>query len=427
MSGIILIIIIVLTSMVIAYIGDVLGKRIGKKRISIFGLRPKHTAIVITVITGAVISVGTFGVLISLSAPMRRMLLRTEEIYRDMKTAESARNTLEEQNRGLKRDAAIISDQLVNIQNERTKLEDEIVSMQTQIKSAKEEISQRETQLDILANNLANLDSKLTESGRNLASATSELEKTKSDKLVVENAIASLKQDVENLESDIKSKENKITGLNDEINRKSAEIEKIRTSELAFYEGQRLYGFTIGNSLSSKEILDAIDTSFADFKNQKERNLNCTIEKPDPKELYGVLEKIDSSKAEKSIILVFSRKNCFQGDEIPVSFMVLDQYLVFKTDRVIVEERIDRKMDVLEVLGLVGNLILQAEKKAGDLGLMSDPYRRMSTFGPELLKSEARRIENHRRPMVVRLVAKNDIYRSDYLDENNLKFEIIDG
>jgi hypothetical protein len=33
----------------IAYIGDLLGRRFGKKRLSIFGMRPKHTAILLTV------------------------------------------------------------------------------------------------------------------------------------------------------------------------------------------------------------------------------------------------------------------------------------------------------------------------------------------------------------------------------------------
>src|SRR3954470_23750643 len=45
----------------IAYVGDLLGRRLGKKRLSVFGLRPKHTAILLTVITGVLIAAVTFG------------------------------------------------------------------------------------------------------------------------------------------------------------------------------------------------------------------------------------------------------------------------------------------------------------------------------------------------------------------------------
>ncbi len=44
----------------IAYIGDLLGRRFGKKRLTLFGLRPKHTAIILTIATGVLIAALTF-------------------------------------------------------------------------------------------------------------------------------------------------------------------------------------------------------------------------------------------------------------------------------------------------------------------------------------------------------------------------------
>ena len=41
---------------IIAFIGDRIGMKVGKKRLSIFGLRPKHTSMLITVITGIVVA-----------------------------------------------------------------------------------------------------------------------------------------------------------------------------------------------------------------------------------------------------------------------------------------------------------------------------------------------------------------------------------
>ncbi len=52
-----LILTLILLSGTLAYLGDVLGMRIGKRRISLFGLRPRDTSRVITAFTGILISI----------------------------------------------------------------------------------------------------------------------------------------------------------------------------------------------------------------------------------------------------------------------------------------------------------------------------------------------------------------------------------
>ena len=51
---------------IVAYVGDRIGMKVGRKRLSIFGLRPKHTSIVITVITGILISAVTLSVALAI-------------------------------------------------------------------------------------------------------------------------------------------------------------------------------------------------------------------------------------------------------------------------------------------------------------------------------------------------------------------------
>ena len=69
--GILIGAILLIVSGAIAYIGDNLGRRIGKKKVTIFGLRPKHTSIVITIITGAMITLVTLGVILTVSQQAR--------------------------------------------------------------------------------------------------------------------------------------------------------------------------------------------------------------------------------------------------------------------------------------------------------------------------------------------------------------------
>ena len=57
-----LLLIIVSISAVVSYVGDTLGMRIGKRRISLFGLRPRYTTTVITLFTGVGIAVLTLAV-----------------------------------------------------------------------------------------------------------------------------------------------------------------------------------------------------------------------------------------------------------------------------------------------------------------------------------------------------------------------------
>ncbi|MCS7191058.1 MAG: DUF3084 domain-containing protein, partial [Fimbriimonadales bacterium] len=38
----------------LAYAGDWLGRKLGKQRLSLFGIRPRHTATLITTVTGCI-------------------------------------------------------------------------------------------------------------------------------------------------------------------------------------------------------------------------------------------------------------------------------------------------------------------------------------------------------------------------------------
>ncbi len=52
---------LMIATAVIAYWSDNLGKKLGKKRVSLLGLRPKQTATLITIASSLVIMLVTFG------------------------------------------------------------------------------------------------------------------------------------------------------------------------------------------------------------------------------------------------------------------------------------------------------------------------------------------------------------------------------
>ncbi len=65
---------------VTAYMGDRLGSYIGKKRHSTFGLRPRHTAMLWTVVSGGVIAVGTLLLFVSLNNTFKTALIRGPQL-----------------------------------------------------------------------------------------------------------------------------------------------------------------------------------------------------------------------------------------------------------------------------------------------------------------------------------------------------------
>lgn len=84
MYGVYLIAALVLTGGAIAFIGDRLGTKIGKKRLSIFGLRPRHTSIIVTIFTGICITTLTFGVMAATSENVRTALFGMEQLNEKM-------------------------------------------------------------------------------------------------------------------------------------------------------------------------------------------------------------------------------------------------------------------------------------------------------------------------------------------------------
>lgn len=80
MYGIALILVLTVAGGAIAFIGDRLGTKIGKKKLSLFGLRPKHTSTLVTIATGLLITITTFGIMAAVSENVRTALFGMEKL-----------------------------------------------------------------------------------------------------------------------------------------------------------------------------------------------------------------------------------------------------------------------------------------------------------------------------------------------------------
>ncbi|MFH1542596.1 MAG: DUF3084 domain-containing protein [bacterium] len=81
-SKIILLLIIVGGS--VAIIGNYTGRLIGRRRLSLFGLRPRHTAAAITMVSGILIALLTTGIILVISQDARTALFGLESLQQEL-------------------------------------------------------------------------------------------------------------------------------------------------------------------------------------------------------------------------------------------------------------------------------------------------------------------------------------------------------
>jgi uncharacterized protein (DUF3084 family) len=86
-AGYILIIVMLILGGVIATLSDRLGTKVGKARLSLFKLRPRNTAVLVTVLTGSVLSAMTLGVLFAASKPLRTGVFGIDQIQKRLNAA----------------------------------------------------------------------------------------------------------------------------------------------------------------------------------------------------------------------------------------------------------------------------------------------------------------------------------------------------
>ncbi len=162
MSGWALILVLLVLGGVLSTLGDRLGSRVGKARLSLFKMRPRRTAVLITVLTGSLISALSLGLLLLVSRQLRVGLFeldalqdRLQDSRRQLDAAEREREkTRKETNRiaaELKQSqqrADILRRELAPLQNERAQLEAERERLSRDIASRDADIHRTEAELN---------------------------------------------------------------------------------------------------------------------------------------------------------------------------------------------------------------------------------------------------------------------------------------
>lgn len=145
------ILVLLLLSGCIAYLGDRIGTKIGKKRLSVLGLRPKATAVLVTIATGMGITIATiftFALLNEnvwdaifnvpkLKEGIKSLTGQVNDLISSRKSLEAERARLAEANAGLKREMAQSTEKIKSLTEEMQRLEKVNIENNRQIDEAR--------------------------------------------------------------------------------------------------------------------------------------------------------------------------------------------------------------------------------------------------------------------------------------------------
>ncbi len=124
MSGWLLIIFLLLLGGLISSFGDLLGTKIGKARFSIFKLRPKRTATLITIITGSLISASSLSLMLLVNSQLRVGLFRLGDLQKKLQESRKLFSSL-------KSEREVLESKITQKEKELTQLERNIIALRS--------------------------------------------------------------------------------------------------------------------------------------------------------------------------------------------------------------------------------------------------------------------------------------------------------
>jgi len=215
-SGWLLILALLLLGGVLSTLGDRLGSKVGKARLSLLGMRPRRTAVVITVLTGSLISAISLGLMLLVSDRLRTGLFELDQLERrlrdgrealqrsqsELTAAEQGRqqarsqlSMVEAQAASLRKELAPLLQQRRLLEQERDQLSREIGAKDADIQRNRQELARLNNRISASAKELQQLETNLIalrrgdvviSSGQPLEIAKVRIEKPEQAKVVIE-------------------------------------------------------------------------------------------------------------------------------------------------------------------------------------------------------------------------------------------------
>ena len=380
MFGLRLILILAVVGGLIAFIGDKLGSKIGKKKLSVFGLRPYHTSVLMTVITGILIA----------SITLVTMAVASDSARTAMFGMEKLQNELAALNR--EKDQASVA--LAKAQADVAEKNKAILALDEQIKASAAEKAAIENQLVVARQNY---------------------EEAKGQLQQAQSAVGELSQAKQSLEGEVTNLEQM--------------TERLRRGILAIREGQVVFPGVLKGSLNDEENSRQMQLFLATANEVTLHRMGIEAEEAVqaiwmPNEV--IEEALTRIKAAQGNIFVRVRTvaNIIAGEPAVCTLELAADNRIYKNNELIFSKEIDLEQsessmngEILEFLSDINRVAVAAgvipdplTGKVGnmDAGTMVETGEKMAKYGGKvILKAYAKGDINASGPVLLRLEVEN--------------------
>jgi len=313
---------LIIISGLIAFVGDWVGLKVGKKRVTIFSLRPHYTAIFITIITGILITVITITILTITSS--------------DVKTALFDMDVLKEKLDYLSQEVEVRNIQLTTAQKNLQETSIQLQEMEDKYQKLSSDIKEKTDQLE----ELLLIREKLIEEKEKLSQEVEELNATIK---ALYSGIAWIREGEVIFGSEEQIALTIVQG--------GGTIEEIREELIKFL------------NKTSDEVL-----AMGAKKNERTNQVFIIAQK----EFEDIVQKIHDSDKE-IIVRLLSLMNVVKGEPIVAHFSLMENNLVFKIDEVIISEEIESSEIPGEIERELLSLLRKVNILAVERGIIPDP------------------------------------------------------
>ena len=153
-----LIIILAVVGGLIAFIGDKLGSKIGKKKLSVFGLRPYYTSVLMTVITGVLIAATTIIVMAISSDSARTAMFGMERLQDELSSLNREKAIAAEEMDKARAALADRNKEIQDLDGEIEAINSEKAHLQNEVNSSREELGRARAEVNSLSESKATLE-----------------------------------------------------------------------------------------------------------------------------------------------------------------------------------------------------------------------------------------------------------------------------
>ena len=435
-TGLVLIAAVLVLGGVIAIAGDRIGMRVGKARLSLFNLRPRQTATLITILTGVIISASTFSLLFLVSDQLRTGVFELENIQRDLSESRQELNQIASEKEEIEDELANARQEQLTAQERLEEINDSLQEAVTRQAQTEDELNSTQAQLQQVQGRFQQAQTLLTTISAQALSLRSEIEQLQSDRQELirqrdevreqiatrDREIAERDRAIREREEQLRQLENQYVFLTQEIQTLEREFQALRQGNVALLRNQTLSSGVVrivtpsaapqaverllqqANRVAIQRVLPGA----GELDEQVIQITNVEVEQ--------VIDQIDDGR--DYVIRVQSSGNYVVGEPcllagdacINVYFTTAPNQLVFQRGDVVAATMIDSAdMTDQELAERVLLLIAAAQFRARQSGIFADSIE-ISDNRRETALEFISNVRDYRNSLEIQAVAADDAY-----------------